>query len=59
MLLLLVLELLVLTLLRPDLAGYCYINNAAVAVQMLRAQKGAQRVAVVDLDYHAGNGERL
>lgn len=53
------LELLVLTLLRPDLAGYCYINNAAVAVQMLRAQKGAQRVAVVDLDYHAGNGERL
>lgn len=34
-------------------AGYCFINNAAVAANWL-SQKG--RVAVLDVDYHAGNG---
>lgn len=34
-------------------AGYCFINNAAVAAHWL-SQKG--RVAVLDVDYHAGNG---
>lgn len=39
-----------------DLAGgYCYINNAAVAAQAFRDQ-GAQRVAILDVDYHHGNG---
>ena len=39
-----------------DLAGgYCYINNAAVAAQAFRDQ-GAARVAIVDVDYHHGNG---
>jgi acetoin utilization deacetylase AcuC-like enzyme len=33
--------------------GYCYFNNTAVAAQMLSA-KG--RVAVLDIDYHHGNG---
>ena len=33
--------------------GYCYINNAAVAANWL-AQKG--KVAILDVDYHAGNG---
>ncbi|HRK89695.1 MAG TPA: histone deacetylase family protein [Anaerolineales bacterium] len=33
--------------------GYCYINNAAVAANWLCA-KG--KTAVLDIDYHAGNG---
>lgn len=35
--------------------GYCFLNNAALAAQALRDQ-GAQKVAVVDVDYHHGNG---
>lgn len=35
--------------------GYCYINNAAVAAEWLRAN-GAARVSVLDVDYHHGNG---
>ncbi|WP_373502317.1 histone deacetylase family protein [Aestuariivirga sp.] len=39
-----------------DLAGgYCYINNAAMAAQAFRDQ-GAARVAILDVDYHHGNG---
>ncbi|MGF7005465.1 histone deacetylase family protein [Aminobacter sp. BE322] len=37
------------------MGGYCYINNAAVAAQWFRDQ-GARRVAVLDVDYHHGNG---
>lgn len=33
--------------------GYCYINNAAVAANWLCA-KG--KTAILDIDYHAGNG---
>lgn len=35
--------------------GYCFINNAAVAAQALR-DGGVERVAIVDVDYHHGNG---
>ncbi len=35
--------------------GYCFVNNAAAAAQALRAG-GMGRVAVVDVDYHHGNG---
>lgn len=35
--------------------GSCYLNNAAIAAQALR-DSGAERVAVVDLDAHHGNG---
>ncbi len=35
--------------------GYCYLNNAAIAAQRL-LDKGASRVAVLDVDYHHGNG---
>jgi acetoin utilization deacetylase AcuC-like enzyme len=35
--------------------GYCFLNNAAIAVQSLR-DRGAARVAVLDVDYHHGNG---
>jgi acetoin utilization deacetylase AcuC-like enzyme len=40
----------------PDFfGGYCFLNNAALAAQALR-EAGARRVAVVDVDYHHGNG---
>lgn len=35
--------------------GYCFINNAAIAAQALR-DGGAKRVAILDIDYHHGNG---
>jgi acetoin utilization deacetylase AcuC-like enzyme len=35
--------------------GYCFLNNAAVAAQALR-DAGLDRVAVLDIDYHHGNG---
>ncbi|HEX2527844.1 MAG TPA: histone deacetylase family protein [Geminicoccus sp.] len=35
--------------------GYCYFNNAAIAAQHLLDQ-GANRVAILDVDYHHGNG---
>lgn len=35
--------------------GYCYVNNAAVAALSLR-DTGADRVAILDIDYHHGNG---
>ncbi|MEK7438269.1 MAG: histone deacetylase family protein [Pseudomonadota bacterium] len=34
--------------------GFCYLNNAAIAAQALRAQ--CMRVAIVDIDVHHGNG---
>lgn len=40
----------------PDFfGGYCFLNNAALAAQSLR-DGGAARVAVLDVDYHHGNG---
>jgi len=40
----------------PDfLGGYCFVNNAAVAAQAF-LDGGAQRVAILDVDYHHGNG---
>lgn len=35
--------------------GYCFINNAAVAAQHLR-DGGVGKVAILDVDYHHGNG---
>ena len=39
--------------------GYCFLNNAALAAQHLLDRgrgAGIQRVAVLDVDYHHGNG---
>lgn len=36
------------------MGGYCFINNAAVAAHTLRQR--FERVAVLDVDYHHGNG---
>ena len=41
-----------------DLAGgYCYMNNAAIAAQA-HLDFGANRVALLDIDYHHGNGSQ-
>lgn len=37
------------------MGGYCFLNNAAVAAQTLR-NVGCAKVAVLDVDYHHGNG---
>ena len=37
------------------MGGYCYLNNAAIAAQAFLDQ-GCQRVAILDVDYHHGNG---
>jgi acetoin utilization deacetylase AcuC-like enzyme len=38
-----------------QLGGYCFLNNAAIATQWLRDQ-GIGKLAVLDVDYHHGNG---
>jgi len=35
--------------------GYCFLNNAAIAAQYA-LEKVADRIAVLDIDYHHGNG---
>lgn len=35
--------------------GYCFVNNAAVAAQHL-LDTGATRIAILDVDFHHGNG---
>jgi acetoin utilization deacetylase AcuC-like enzyme len=37
------------------MGGYCFVNNAAVAAEAFKAG-GAERVAILDVDYHHGNG---
>ncbi len=42
----------------PDFfGGYCFLNNGAIAAQWLLDQ-GAARVALLDIDYHHGNGSQ-
>lgn len=42
---------------RDLFGGYCYFNNAALAAQQLRAVY--QRVAILDIDFHHGNGTQV
>ena len=35
--------------------GYCFLNNAAVSAQYMR-DNGKKRVAMIDVDFHHGNG---
>lgn len=37
------------------IGGYCYLNNIAIAAQYLLDQ-GANKIAILDVDYHHGNG---
>jgi acetoin utilization deacetylase AcuC-like enzyme len=38
--------------------GFCYLNNAAIAARWLEQTTG-QRVAILDIDYHHGNGTQM
>jgi acetoin utilization deacetylase AcuC-like enzyme len=40
---------------RRAFGGFCYLNNAAIAAQALSAYG---RVAMLDVDYHHGNGQQ-
>ncbi|WP_419534153.1 histone deacetylase family protein [Endozoicomonas sp.] len=40
---------------QDQMGGYCYLNNAAIAAQAY-LDNGGQRVAILDVDYHHGNG---
>ena len=40
---------------RDFFGGYCFLNHAAIAAQALR-DSGYVRVAILDVDYHHGNG---
>ncbi len=42
---------------RDYYGGYCFLNNAAIAAQAFR-DGGAERVALLDVDYHHGNGSQ-
>ena len=41
---------------RERAAGFCVLNNVAVAVMALRAAGRAQRIAILDWDVHHGDG---
>ncbi len=36
--------------------GYCYLNNAAIVARFLQQRHGGMRVAILDFDFHHGNG---
>ena len=36
--------------------GFCVLNDVAIAVRALQAERAIQRAAVIDLDVHQGNG---
>lgn len=40
---------------RAMFGGYCYLNNAAIVAQDLM-RRGGEPVAILDVDYHHGNG---
>jgi acetoin utilization deacetylase AcuC-like enzyme len=41
---------------RDRAMGFCLLNNVAVAAEYLIQEEGAERLAIVDLDLHHGNG---
>ena len=40
---------------RNLIGGYCFFNNAAIVAESL-ISRGAERVAILDVDFHHGNG---
>jgi acetoin utilization deacetylase AcuC-like enzyme len=41
---------------RRMFGGYCFYNNAAIVAEWLLRERGFARVAILDVDYHHGNG---
>ena len=43
-----------------NFGGYCYLNNAALCATLMQKRlddtAGNRRVAIIDIDYHCGNG---
>lgn len=43
-----------------NFGGYCYLNNSALCARLMQKRlgdaTGNKRVAVIDIDYHCGNG---
>jgi acetoin utilization deacetylase AcuC-like enzyme len=36
--------------------GFCFLNNAAIAARQLQEHRGFSKVAILDIDFHHGNG---
>jgi acetoin utilization deacetylase AcuC-like enzyme len=36
--------------------GFCYLNNAAISARYLQIRRPGEKVAILDIDYHHGNG---
>lgn len=36
--------------------GYCYVNHSALAAKLFQERNGYSKVAILDVDYHCGNG---
>lgn len=36
--------------------GYCYVNHVAMAARMIQENNAFSKVAILDVDYHCGNG---
>jgi acetoin utilization deacetylase AcuC-like enzyme len=41
---------------RDYFGGFCYLNNVAIAAHYLLARSVAGKLAILDVDYHHGNG---
>mmetsp|Transcript_27400 Transcript_27400/g.43928 ORF Transcript_27400/g.43928 Transcript_27400/m.43928 type:complete len:556 (-) Transcript_27400:66-1733(-) len=41
-----------------DPSGFCYFNNTAIAASYARKELGMPKVAIVDWDYHHGDGQQ-
>lgn len=41
---------------KSNYGGYCFLNNAAICAKSLLDSSIASKVAILDLDYHAGDG---
>lgn len=43
---------------RDGFWGFCYLNDVAMAVSLLREEEKAERMAIIDIDPHFGDGTR-
>lgn len=41
---------------RDFYGGFCYLNNAAIAARHLQKHSETNRIAILDIDFHHGNG---
>ena len=40
-------------------AGFCLINDIAIAIEKMRQKRGAQKFVIIDLDYHQGDANLI